>query len=64
MNENQDIALVDMDGTIADYDGAMQRDMAKLAAPEEPQEEIGYGKPHPPHIWERMKMIKERGGER
>ena len=50
-----------MDGTIADYDGQMQKDMAELASPEEPQEEIGYDKPHSPHIWARMKMIKARG---
>jgi len=61
MNDNSNISLVDMDGTIADYDGAMQRDMDELASPEEAKEEIGYGKPHPPHIWARMKLIKERG---
>jgi len=60
-NENKDIALIDLDNTIADYDGAMQRDMALLAAPGEPKEETGYEKPHPPYIWARMKLIKERG---
>ncbi len=30
------IALLDLDGTLADYDGAMSRDMAKLYSPDEP----------------------------
>jgi len=62
MNEQTDIvALVDMDGTLADYDGAMARDLAKLASPEETSEAIGYGHDHEDHIWERMKMIKSNG---
>ena len=61
MNQHDLVALVDMDGTLADYDGAMARDLAKLASPQEPEEEIGYDKPHPDYIWERMKAIKARG---
>ena len=62
MNDKSDIvALVDMDGTLADYDGAMARDLAKMASPNEAPEEIGYEKPHDPHIWERMKLIKANG---
>lgn len=31
------IALVDLDGTLADYDGALEREMAKIASPGEPE---------------------------
>lgn len=31
------IALMDLDGTLADYDGALQREMAKIASPGEPE---------------------------
>jgi len=55
------IALLDMDGTLADYDKAMQRDLAKLASPNEEPYIAGFDKQHPPHIWERMKLIKENG---
>jgi hypothetical protein len=61
MNKNDLIGLVDMDGTLANYDGAMARDLAKLASPDEPFEEIGYGKRHPDHIWARMELIKANG---
>jgi len=61
MTENKPIALVDMDGTLADYDGAMQRDLDKLSSPDERSREIGYGCKHPDYIWERMKMIKSSG---
>ena len=62
MNKQTDlVALVDLDGTLADYDGAMARDLGNLRSPDEQEEEIGYGKPHPPHIWARMKLIKASG---
>ena len=32
---SEPIALVDMDGTLCDFNGAMNRDLAKLAAPGE-----------------------------
>lgn len=34
------VALVDMDGTICDYDGAIIRDMAKVAGPDDPPYEL------------------------
>ena len=61
MTNNPNIALMDMDGTLCDYDGAMQRDLAKLASPNEEYEITGYGQQHPDYIWERMKLIKSRG---
>jgi len=57
----QPVALIDMDGTICDFDLAMQRDLESLRAPCEEAREIGYGKDHPPYIWNRMLLIKGRG---
>lgn len=56
-----DVALIDLDGTLCDYDGAMQASMNELASPGEPFELTGYGQEHPPHIWNRMKLIKSKG---
>lgn len=58
---NEPIGLIDLDGTLANYDGAMQKSLDTLSAPEEKVEETGYHKPHPPHIWARMNLIKESG---
>jgi 5'-nucleotidase len=58
-----DIGLFDMDGSLADFDGAMRRDLERLRAPEEP--------PLPADLWiddershlrERMRLIKGRPG--
>ena len=54
------IALIDMDGTVADYDGQMQADLEMLRCPEEPvYDDLGPGK-HPPHIERRMQLIKRQ----
>jgi len=39
------IALVDMDGTLCDFDGAMQRDLAELASPTDPSYQENESKP-------------------
>lgn len=58
------LALVDLDGTLADYSGAMKRDMLKLASPEElvnmaaqldKDTDFFY---HVPHLKARMDLIK------
>ncbi len=62
--EGIDIALFDMDGSLADYDGAMVRDLESLRAPDEPtvsreslwQTETGE------HVLARMKLIKGQPG--
>lgn len=51
-------ALVDMDGTIADYDSAMRRDQLKLMAPgEEPRLEAADEDKFP-YVKERRRLIK------
>lgn len=55
------IALVDMDGTIADFDMAMQRDLAPLASPNDPDlnhspDDAG----EPPWLKARKKLIKNQ----
>ncbi|MHB8407747.1 MAG: 5' nucleotidase, NT5C type [Acidiferrobacterales bacterium] len=60
MDRDQPIALLDMDGTLADFDGAMQRDMAKLAAPGEPTD--CWRDESIPYIKARQDMIKRQPG--
>lgn len=55
------IALFDMDGTLADYDAAMQRDMALLAGPGEPPYQ-GHGDEAPPHLRARVRLIRAQPG--
>src|SRR3990167_8256768 len=45
MRERELVALLDMDGTLADYDGAMKRELAKLASPDENPFEHGDNLP-------------------
>jgi 5'(3')-deoxyribonucleotidase len=60
-SDNENIALVDMDGTLANYDLAMERDLESLRAPCEEPYTTGLHKKHPPHIVARMDMIKSNG---
>jgi len=56
------IALIDLDGTVADYDGQMREDLKKLESPEEGEYlSLGPGK-HPDYIEARMKLIKKQPG--
>lgn len=54
------VALVDLDGTVADYDGAMQARMASLKSPGEP-DFIGWDDV-PPHIKARRDLVKHNPG--
>jgi len=54
------VALIDMDGTLCDYDGAMRRDMARIAAPGDSTELYRLGEP--PHMRERRKLIQDQPG--
>jgi FMN phosphatase YigB (HAD superfamily) len=56
MTEN--IVLFDLDGTLADYDKAMYHDLAALAGIDEPK--YGIYQRAPPHIANRMSLIKEK----
>lgn len=61
MNTRQElIGLVDLDGSCADYDGAMRRDMLKIATPGEDIE--WYGENVPQYLRERKKMIQDQPG--
>lgn len=62
MSENP-IALVDMDGTIADYDAAQTRDLTRLRSPEETDPVVIHGKGEwPDHYRARVDMIRNQSG--
>jgi FMN phosphatase YigB (HAD superfamily) len=54
------IALFDLDGTLADYDAAMQRDLRLLQSPHEP--EWDRTKPEPEYLKERQTLIRRQPG--
>lgn len=56
------IALFDLDGTLADFDGAMRRDMDLIKSPEEPSFADVDEKNMPPHIITRRRLIKKQPG--
>jgi len=58
------IALVDMDGTVADYDSAMERDLAPLRSPEETGPVVIHGAKEemPDHYKARVKLIRNNAG--
>ena len=56
------IALVDMDGTLVDYDKALQRDLAVLASPGEPPYAYGPKADQPDYIKARHNLIRTQVG--
>jgi 5'(3')-deoxyribonucleotidase len=62
-NEDR-VALIDLDGTVADYDSALRDAMRLLQSPEEaPYAERYQGdRSEPPHIEARRKMIQRQPG--
>ncbi len=52
------IALVDLDGTLADYAGTLLKDLQTLASPEEPEITNVYDMPD--WLYERSKLIKKQ----
>jgi 5'-nucleotidase len=60
MDADDKVALIDLDGTVADYDGAMTKAMRELSAPGE-QECVGWGDV-PPYIEARRSLIKRQPG--
>lgn len=55
------IALIDLDGTLADYDKAMKRDMELIRSPFEPLEYIPHGEDEP-YMRAREKLIRSQPG--
>jgi 5'(3')-deoxyribonucleotidase len=57
------IALIDLDGTVADYDSAFRTAMARLRAPDEhPYVDRYVDGVEPPHIEARRKLIQRQPG--
>ena len=57
------VALIDMDGTVADFDGAMRRDLARLQSPQEVSDPSGPDDDRePPWLKARKKLIKSQPG--
>lgn len=56
------IALIDLDGTVVDYDGQMKRDLEALRGPTEPPFNALGPQDQEPHIEARMSVIKRQPG--
>jgi 5'-nucleotidase len=56
------VALIDMDGTVADFDGAMRQDLALLSSPDEVIPEPGPADDPDPWIEQRKRLIKTQPG--
>lgn len=62
-HEEDHIALVDLDGTVADCDGALRDAMQTLRSPGEPAYADRYqGSAEPPYIEARRKMVQRQPG--
>ncbi len=68
MDEDDKIALIDLDGSIADYDGVMKRELDKLRDPSEPPVKDRYTDREnneireTPHLEARRKLIQAKPG--
>jgi 5'(3')-deoxyribonucleotidase len=63
MEPTDAIALIDLDGTVADYDDQLQAQMRSLQAPNEPAYQDRYtGGQEPAYIEARRKMIQKQPG--
>ena len=62
MIEKMPIALVDMDGTVADYNGAMSRALAQLASPGEPDPDSFANTENPAWLEARRQLITRQPG--
>ncbi len=59
--EANEVALVDMDGTIADYDFGLREGLLPLMAPGEPRYEA-HSRDVPPWVEARMRLVKSQPG--
>lgn len=55
------IALIDMDGTLADYDRTLLADLKALASPDEPEPKLSWNDTVP-YLEARMRLIKTQPG--
>src|SRR5262245_38836238 len=62
MQTSELVALVDMDGTLCDYDGALARDMERLRSPGEPHLLHREDEDANPWVRERRALIQRRPG--
>jgi hypothetical protein len=60
MTPDDDVALIDLDGSTADFDKMMAEELEKLRGPDEPP--LGNYRPAPPHIVARQRLIKRVPG--
>lgn len=61
MKKSELVALVDMDGTLCDYDGAMLRDLERLQSPGDPPMSAHEGDKHP-WLKARLDLIRRQPG--
>ena len=62
-DRSDNIALIDLDGTVCDHDGALERDLNLLRSPSEPLINISKWRDKskmPSHISSRTYMIRDR----
>jgi FMN phosphatase YigB (HAD superfamily) len=59
---SEKVALFDLDGTLADFDGAMVVGLNALAAPGERIHTMPYEQDELPHMATRMRLIKQQPG--
>ncbi len=60
MENVEQIALFDMDGTLCDHDGALFEELEKLRSPQEEKVYSLQDKIHPEYIINRAKIIREK----
>ena len=61
MSRNDNIALIDLDGTVADHDAALLHDLMEIHAPEEPPIDLNKWRNKnlaPQYMFNRMQMIR------
>lgn len=59
---DEPVALIDLDGTLADYDGAMTAALLKLQSPEDEPLDMTEMRSGSPWILERQQLIKQVPG--
>jgi hypothetical protein len=57
--DREPVVLLDMDGTVADYIGKMERDLEDLRGPDEPVHKFDHDELTPRYIKNRIRLIKE-----
>lgn len=60
--ESESVALFDLDGTLADFDGAMTRGMRALASPDEPLWTSAHEQEEPEYLTARRRLVKQIPG--